>query len=174
MIAVYFILAYTALGQSSATLSTTQHAASSSYVANATVEELSGGYLKWIGAHPKAVPADKRLKVLVPILDLFSPSGISLYHGEDSVANAAFLRTFPKGMDGPKQVGLRPSLKEAIEMFSELRSKEDALLADKRYTIFAITYLDWEPCKDQNEAVSKLRERKGQANMRVIEVRLHK
>jgi hypothetical protein len=69
---------------------------------------------------------------------------------------------------------VRPSLKEAIEMFSEFKAQEEALLADKRYTVFAVTYPDWDHCKEQNEAVAKLRARGAQTNIRVLEVRLHR
>ncbi|MGH9897695.1 MAG: hypothetical protein ACRD4L_02435 [Pyrinomonadaceae bacterium] len=110
----------------------------------------------------------------MPNMDLYSPSGISIYYGEDSATNAAFLRTLPQAISSTKKTDVaRPSLKEAIEMFPALKAQEGALLADKRYTVFAVTYPDWDHCKDQNEAVAKLRKRAGQLKIRIIEVRIH-
>lgn len=174
MMVISFLLGCIAMGQSSTTSSSAQHVTSGVYIVNASVAELADGYNKWQGDHPNVVQAGKSLRVNMPIIDLYSTSGILLYHGEDSATNAAFLRTLPEGIGKAKTSVARPSLKEAIEMFPELKAQEDALLADKRYTIFAITYPDWDHCKDQNEAVAKLRENKAQANIRIIEVRLHK
>jgi hypothetical protein len=168
------LLACTGVGQVQETINSTPRAPVGDFTVSSPAEELSEGYLKWAVNHPRSVEAEARIRILMPTLDLYSPSGVSLYHGEDSLANAAFIRTLPKGIGNAKPATSRPSLKEAIEMFSELKAKEDALLADKSYTIFAITYPDWDRCMDQNAAVAELRGSKGRANIRVIEVRLHK
>jgi uncharacterized protein YciI len=64
-------------------------------------------------------------------------------------------------------------LKDAIEMFPEFKAEEDLLLADKRYTVFAVAYPGWEEAKEQNDALAKLRESAEQAKIRILEVRLH-
>jgi hypothetical protein len=143
-------------------------------VVSASVEEMTNGYLDWLEHHPEPTAAGKPQKILMPTLDLYSPTGTSIYFGTDSGANAAFVHTLPQGITNVGMTEPRPSLKEAIEMFSELRAKENALLADKRYTLFAVTYLNWERSKQQNEAVEELRRRISSTNIRIIEVRLHK
>ena len=141
---------------------------------NVSVEDFTKGYLEWMKHHPDAVQSGQQLKLEMPAIDLYSPSGSSIYHGTDSARNAIFLRSLPQGIRGAKTTGIRPSLREAIEMFPEFKAQEDALLAGKRYTVFAVTYPDWDHCREQNEAVAKLRARATQANIRVLEVRLHR
>jgi hypothetical protein len=139
-----------------------------------SVEDLSNGYFDWLDQHPEAMPAGQKLTLLMPTIDLYSPAGASIYFGADSASNAAFLGTLPQGIRDAKTTVVRPSLKEAIEMFPEFKAQEDALLADKRYTVFAVTYPDWDHCKEQNEAVAKLRARAAQTSIRILEVLLHK
>ena len=139
-----------------------------------SVEDLARGYLQWMKNHPEAVPGVERLKLEMPTIDLYSPSGTSIYYGADSARNGAFLNTLPQGIHDAKTTVARPSLKEAIEMFPAFKTQEEGLLADHRYTIFAVTYPDWDKCKEQNDAVARLRVRAAQSNMRILEVRLHK
>jgi hypothetical protein len=139
-----------------------------------SVEDLSNGYFQWLDQHPEAIPAGQKLTLLMPTIDLYSPAGDSIYFGADSASNAAFLGTLPQGIRDAKTTVVRPSLREALEMFPEFKAQEDALLADKRYTVFAVTYPDWDHCKEQNEAVAKLRARAAQTSIRILEVRLHK
>jgi hypothetical protein len=139
-----------------------------------SVEDLSNGYFQWLDKHPEAIPAGQKLTLLMPTIDLYSPAGDSIYFGADSASNAAFLGTLPQGIRDAKTTVVRPSLREAIGMFPEFKAQEDALLADKRYTVFAVTYPDWDHCKEQNEAVAKLRARAAQTSIRILEVRLHK
>jgi hypothetical protein len=143
-----------------------------------SVNELAHGYLQWMKHHPGSVPAGKPLKLEMPTVDLYSPEGVSLYYGADSTKNAAFLRTLPQGIKnagGAAKTGVpRPSLKEAIEMFPEFKERETGLLSDNRFTIFAVTYPNWDLCREQNEAIEKLRGRVAPSKLRIIEVRLHK
>jgi hypothetical protein len=139
-----------------------------------SVEDLARGYLQWMKSHPDAVPGVDRLKLEMPTIDLYAPSGASIYYGADSTRNGAFLNTLPQGIRDAKTTVARPSLKEAIEMFPAFKGQEDALLSDHRYTVFAVTYPDWDKCKEQNDAIAKLRARATQSNIRVLEVRLHK
>jgi hypothetical protein len=129
-------------------------------------------YIQWFIHHPEATSGKKLLKMDMPALDLYSPSGESLYYGTDSSENAAFLNSLSKEIPTRKSNAIRPSLKEAIEMLPEFKMREAELLSDKRYTVFAVTYPNSEECKQQNEAVAKLLTSKGQSNIRVLEVRL--
>jgi hypothetical protein len=172
---ICFLLTYVFLAQGShMPNSPPQQVERESYIVTATLADLAHGYNKWQAGRSNGTEGAKSFRLGMPILDLYSPSGTSLYHGEDSTANATFLRSLPKAMGRTTATAPRPSLKEAIEMFPELKLQEDTLLADKRYTVFAITDPTWDHCKDQNDAVAKLRESKDHANIRVIEVRLHK
>jgi hypothetical protein len=128
-------------------------------------------YLQWFGHHRDAASGGKLLKLDMPAIDLYSPSGESIYYGADSSENAAFLDKLPKAIPNQKSNVVRPSLKEAIEMVPEFKTHEDELLSDKRYTVFAVTYPDSEECREQNKAVAQLLA-KGQGKVRVLEVRL--
>ena len=146
---------------------------------DASVNEMNDGYLAWMRQHPGVVPKGTPLKLAMPTIDIYSPEGALLYYGGDSTENAALLRTLPRNIKNVKSAALttsmpRPSLKEAIEMFSALREREAALLSGKRFTIFAFTYPNWDRCKEQNEAIEQLRGRITQSELRIIEVRLHK
>jgi hypothetical protein len=143
-------------------------------IVTASVEELANGYLDWDEHHPNALPAGKTRKLEMPMMDLYSASGASIYFGANSAANAAFLRAFPEGIASTKADGVRPSLKETIAMFPELKAQEADLISGKGYTIVAVTFPNWDHCKEQNEAIAKLRERAAQIKIRIIEVRLHK
>lgn len=144
-----------------------------SNAAVASVDDLLNGYDLWSSHHPNVLPHDKPFNLDVPSIDLYSPSGTSIYHGVDSEKNAAFLRALPGGIGLAKTIEVRPSLKEAIEMFADFKVRGATLLADKRYTVFALTYPDWDRCKAQNDAMAKLRERADKIGVRVLEVRLH-
>ena len=143
-------------------------------VIDASAEELMEGYLQWQQQHAMSAPPAKPLKLDMPAIDLYSPAGVSIFYGADSGANAAFLLSLPESIRTARTSAPRPSLKEAIEMFPQLKAHETTLLADKRYTVFAVTYPDWSRCKEQNEAITKLRERGKRTVIRIIEVRLHK
>jgi len=152
-----------------------QTQANNDFVANASVEELATGYLDWISRQPNSGGDSKPHKMEMPTLDVYSPAGVLLYFGANSAANAAIIRKLPQ--DLPKQTAseTRPSLSEAIDMFHELKTQKDKILSGQRYTIFAVTYPNWDHCKEQNEAMTQLRERKQQMpNIRIVEVRLHK
>lgn len=166
---IYLLLTWLAL----ASTSVMQANAPNDIVVSASIEERLTGYLDWGGRHPGTFSPGKPHTIGMPTLDLYSPSGISIYYGEDSATNAAFLGTLPQGIPKLKTVAARPSLKEAIEMLPQLKAQEGALLADKRYTLFAATQLNSNRCKAQNEAIANLRKRAGQMKIRIIEVRLH-
>jgi hypothetical protein len=149
-----------------------------SYAIDASVNELVAGYLQWQQNHPGAVPAGTPLKLDMPAIDIYSPEGISLFYGADSGKNATLLGTLPQGLKNirneAKAAVPRPSLKEAIGMFSNFKEQEGSLLLDRRFTVFAVTYPHWDHCKEQNDAIMKLRGRLAESGIRIIEVRLHK
>ena len=140
--------------------------------ANASVEEFTHAYIQWLKQHPDAIKSPQ-IKLDMPALDLYSPSGVSIYHGTNSAKNAAFLRTLPKSIPATSATVIQPSLREMLEMFPQFKAQKDALLADGHYTVFAVTYPDWASCKEQNEEIAKLRARAAQTGIRVLEVRLH-
>jgi hypothetical protein len=140
-------------------------------IAHASLNELATGHLHWLRSH---TPAEKVTKIELPSLDLYSPSGVSIYYGVDSEKNAAFIRGLPRNIRRSGIVKNRPTLKEAMEMIPEFKAQESRLLSDTRYTVFAVTYEHWDQAEAQNDAIAKLRERAPQIGIRVLEVRLHK
>lgn len=145
------------------------------FIVSVSVEELATGYLDWISRQPDAGGDSKPHRVEMPTLDIYSPAGVSLYFGADSAANAAIIRKLPQEFPKQSTSVKRPSLSEAIDMFQELKSQKEKILSGQRYTVFVVTYPNWDHCKEQNEAMAQLRERRQQMpNIRIVEVRLHK
>jgi hypothetical protein len=162
-----------------------------------TLQELMQGYLRWMHRHPEAthqtqplIPAPAQglpnhdseagpgvvpLQIRMPSIDLYAPSGVSLYHGTDSEKNAAFLRALPRGIPQRNTATtdeVRPTLQEATEMFAGLKPYEAAPSVQKGYTVFALTYPDKDRCKPQNDAIQELESRAQRIGIRVIEIRL--
>jgi len=168
---LFVLLRFPTHGQSSGK----QSQANNDFIANASVEELATGYLDWVSRQPDTGGDSKPHRMEMPTLDIYSPAGVSLYFGANSAANAATIRKLSQEL--PKQASspARPSLREAIDMFHELKSQKEKILSGQRYTVFAITYPNWDHCKEQNEAIVQLREHRQQMpNIQIVEVRLHK
>jgi hypothetical protein len=145
------------------------------FIVNASVEELAHGYLGWFSHQSNTSDDSKTHRIEMPSLDVYSPSGVSLYFGNDSTANATLIRKLPGSLPKQGTSVTRPSLTEFIDMFHELKPQKGQLLSEQRYTVFAVTYPNWGRCKEQNEAIAQLRERRQQIpNIQIIEVRLHK
>lgn len=165
---------------------------------DAPLHEILNGYVKWLKHHPEAIPhaqplipktpgldaspsqdVASPLVIRIPSVALYSPSGISVYYDTNSDKNAAFLRALPSGTGDARQANTgaaEVTLREAIEMFAELKPYEGALLAEKRYTILALTCADnagWGTrCKNQNEVIDQL-VRVNRLGIGVIHVRVH-
>jgi hypothetical protein len=167
----------------------------------ASQDEVLRGYLEWVHRHPEVMqhktspivptarpqftgqPSEAAADGVTPLLigtpsiDLYSPSGVSLYHGTDSEKNGAFIRDLPRALqqrNTEKITEVRPTLQEAIEMFSELAPYRAASSAKNEYTIFALTFTDRPFCRSQNDAVEQLKGRARELGIRVIEIRLRK
>jgi hypothetical protein len=160
------------------------------------ISEAGNAFLAWLQLHPEAAPqpkpiipapsqglqgpqkesGSKPLMIQTPSIDLYSPSGVSLYHGTDSEKNAAFIRDLPRSIrevKRPETNDIRPTLKEIVEMFAELKPYEADILAGKQDTIFALTLFDTARCKAQNDAMQELRRQPSEVGVRIVEVRLH-
>lgn len=164
---------------------------------NAPVQELLTAYVHWLAAQPATSSKPKPLMpapsgghlqggqtasqqtpgiIHMPSLDLYAASGISLYHSEDPQKNPAFIQDLPSNLTklGGKPDEVRPTLKEAIGMFTELKPYQSAILASERDTIFALTFpADVARCQGQDMAVKQLKGRAREIGLNVIEVRLH-
>lgn len=160
------------------------------------ISEAGDGFLAWLQLHPEAAPqqkpiipapsqgpqgpqkepGSKPLMIQTPSIDLYSPTGVSLYHGTNSEKNAALIRDLPRSIrevERPETTDIRPTLKEAVEMFAELKPYRADILAGKQDTIFALTLFDTARCKAQNDAMQELRKRPSEIGVRIVEVRLH-
>jgi hypothetical protein len=145
----------------------------SNAVASMSVETFTDAFLDWRIHHPELFETSARLVLGVPSIDLYDPLGVSIYHGEDSEKNAAFIRTLQRNTAQTQHKLARPTLKEIIGMIPEFRARQEALLStDGRYTIVAVTYPSWARCKAQNDAIEELRRRSIELGVRVLEVRL--
>jgi len=145
---------------------------------NASEKSFGEGTLQWALAHRVVFQGKTATSVRVPYIDLYSPTGVSVYFEEDPTKNAAFLRALPGDLPQgsvAKTDKIRPTLQEAMGMVPELKPYEGGFLGGNEYTVFAVTFPDSTSarCKAQNEAVQKLKSRAGQIRLHVIEVRLH-
>lgn len=161
----------------------------------APLQELFTGYLQWAHDHPPVsaenqhlIPSASRqlggsnhaasattpLPVRMPSLDLYSSSGVSLYHGTNSEKNAAFIRALPGSISDKGQSGteIRPTLQEAVAMFQELKQYKVNDSSGPQYTIFELTYADTALCRAQNEATLELQARAKRLRIQVIEIEL--
>jgi len=152
----------------------------SNEIVQLSVDELNRAYLLWMDHYPGIFPRGSTMIRGMPALDLYSPAGVSIYYGEDSRKNADFIRALAKaipvaktGAVRPAPVATRPTLREAIEMVPEFNVQKQALLTNDLYTLFVISFADWDECKAQNDAVAEFRKRSRESGVRILEVRLH-
>jgi hypothetical protein len=151
-----------------------------------SVSEMMAGYLKWIHVHPEVMHVhgtgasnsdSEPLIVKMPSIDLYSPTGVSLYHGTSSQGNALFLQDFPHNvhrLDAAKMTEIRPTIQEAMSICPELEPYKASIVGKKQYTIFAMTYPNAPIYEEQNKTVQQLKSRAQQLGLIVIEVQLHK
>lgn len=114
------------------------------------------------------------IKLDMPILDVYSWDGRSIYHGDDSHKNAAFLKQFsvkPESARSDAASGMK--LADWMEMFPQFGGSQAKAEAGQ-YTIFAVTYPSWDVCQEQNQAVELYRKFAGKSHARVWEVRLQR
>jgi hypothetical protein len=143
---------------------------------NATLQNLYDGYHSWTHRHLGSASPNV-IKTFMPFIDVYSPSGVSIYHGEDSDKNATFIHALPSNIPHGNVVktnAARPTLQEAIDMFPELATYKINSGPENVYTIFAVTFPDTERCKAQNDAMVQLKARAQNTALRVIEVRILK
>jgi hypothetical protein len=128
-------------------------------------------YLHWLRHHPEA-KSGRTFKLKMPTLDIYSANGSSVYFGDESDKNAAFIRDLPGNLSQSKNSVVRPTVAEGMEMFPELKAKVTALGVGTRYTVFSLSYAVGSLGKEQNEALSELRKKSQRLGIRVIEVRI--
>lgn len=150
---------------------------------DAPESELLDGYHNWMLHHPAELPQyqpktpnPKSLLVATPSLDVYSETGKPLFHGTDSHANSAFINGLPNSIAAvtsstPREY--RPSLSEALGMFSELDFYKKTSSNRNGYTIFAIACSDQARCGEQHKAILALGTHLHAGNISVIEVRIH-
>ncbi|HKV95395.1 MAG TPA: hypothetical protein VJW20_22810 [Candidatus Angelobacter sp.] len=143
---------------------------------NAPVKNLLEGYHNWTHRRLGSASPDM-IKTYMPFIDVYSPSGVSIYHGIGSAKNAAFIHALPNNIPHGKVAQTdtaRPTLQEAIDMFPELATYKIKPASGNIYTIFAVTFPDNDQCKAQNDAMDQLKARAQNTGLRVIEVRILK
>jgi hypothetical protein len=117
-------------------------------------------------------PKYSPLLVRTPSIDLYAPSGISVLHSTDNVGNPQIIESLSEhglAQERPPLKELRPTLKEALQMFESLKPYENST---KGYVLFALTCSQTR-CDGQRKAIDQLRAKESLKNVRVIEVNLH-
>ena len=112
------------------------------------------------------------LLVRTPSIDLYAPSGISVLHSTDPLSNPQSIRSIAThGITQPKTplAELRPTLTEALQMFSNLKPFETRA---NEYVLFALTCSETR-CDGQRQAIDQLRATPNLKGVRLVEVNLH-
>jgi len=115
------------------------------------------------------------LEIRMPSIDLYSPAGISLFHGTSVATNASFIRGFQPNIplkSAQSMTEFRPTLAEALAIFKELAPYAGRILARKHYTIFVMTYPNVPSYKPQDDALEVLMQHAQQMRVQVVEVQL--
>ena len=139
--------------------------------------EFLDGYLNWIHEHQKG---DFDVVIPTPYIDLYDSSGRSVCYENHPERVPALLHLLLNPAASPVDVrpAKRPSLAEAMNMFSELKPYERRVPGRTRYTVFALSNPDKpdraEASKQQDEAVAELKKHASDLKIRVIEVRIHR
>lgn len=142
---------------------------------SAPTQEWLGSYLEWTHHHPGVIKRDASgspvsLVLEMPYLELFSPSGVRLYHGKTSEGNAAFIDSIQSQLPHLTAVAdsdSRPTLQEYLGMFSELQPYKDQIMQHPMYTLFSVSYSDSSMCKAQVDAIRRIAP---SASLRIIEI----
>jgi len=130
-------------------------------------------YGAWAMSHLKD-SSDKRLDLVLPSVDIYDPSGTAIYHGQKVENDISVLQNLPQRVQGLRATGIHPSLSEVLEMFPELAKEKSSILSGGRYSVISITTsASCSKCGLQDEAIAKLKRSAQQANINVLEVRLH-
>jgi hypothetical protein len=109
----------------------------------------------------------------MPYLELFSPDGHSLYRGENALQNASFLRELQHTVPIRGNVMTsewHPSLHDYFDLVASLKPYESRMLADKHFTLLAVTYPDRPFCQPENDALQQFA---SQPNIQIVVIRLH-
>ena len=152
----------------------------------APVYELLKGYQEWIPRHPDTVPKSMSSKptlptpeaptflLRMPSIDLYSPSGVSVYHDTNCEQNAAYIRSLQKTHRSTgNNSEQRPTLREAIGMFKELADYRVESQVEN-YTLLAVTYPENVKCDAQDEAIQHIRSDAINYKIRIIQIQLRK
>ena len=128
-----------------------------------SVNELLTGYGNWENLHADRFQRGVPVKLAMPMVDVYAPSGSHVFYGGSDKGNAEFIaRNFmTPSTRVPPAVGytFRPSFAEAFKMFPTLNSSTPQTLFPGRYVILSISYKDDPCCVSQNEAIVALQKK---------------
>jgi hypothetical protein len=110
----------------------------------------------------------------MPYLELFSPTGKSLYRGSAADKNASFLTRLSASSytaSGPGDLSEgHPGLADYFTFIGELRPFKQQVFVQKKMVLLAVTFPDKAFCKAQNEALLPFLHRQ---EFQVVEIKLH-
>lgn len=152
------------------------------YSVVAPVRELPKGFLAWLHKHPEAMTQgdsangeSPSYSIRWPYLEIYSPSGISIFHGSDSDNNIKLLRSLPFVLPSTPSAAtklIRPTLGEVEAMFPEIQRAGVPDPSRGEYTVFAIYNPERSACAAQDAAIQELKKRVAGTKVRIVEVRL--
>jgi hypothetical protein len=109
----------------------------------------------------------------MPYLELFSPTGESLYRGSNAEQNAAFLHDLQHAIPSrpvPSSSDWHPSLRDYVVIAPPLQSYQSQIFNSRQLTLLAVTYTDKPFCQAQNVALKQFATH---PNIRIVEIILH-
>jgi hypothetical protein len=127
-------------------------------------------YARWASKH---IAAKGEMRVVLPSVNIYDPSGVVVYHGEKVASDADVLEHLPQRIQGLRSSGIYPGLQDALEMLPDLANDKSSILSSGRYSVVSITSpMGCPKCGLQEAAIAKLKQLNPRANVNVLEVRI--
>ncbi len=139
-----------------------------------SMTEHAAALLNWQHAHNiKSVWGQK---VWIPFLDIYSPSGVIVYHGEHTDANRALevLEALPKIKGASPDAKLYMTLPEVLDLSPDLKKLKTSILDNHNYVVgFNLTFQSRRRFKSaiQNAAVNALKKQL-RTNIDIVQIYL--
>lgn len=140
-----------------------------------SVGDLAQAYGRWEMAHRG--PHTGIEKILVPMLEIYSPNGALIYHGTQSDTGRAqqVLRSLPAVPSPPPSPEVKMSLSEILEMTPALAKWKSTILSGHHFVVFSLSMQGhWNKpnaYSEQNHAVDTIPRRPG-VNIDVVRINL--
>lgn len=106
-----------------------------------------------------------------PVLEIYNSSGILVYSGHESIANAQTLREFPASISNFKPQERAPHLLDILEAIPDFKRKERQIMQGKKWIIISTELEGCEACAVQDDALLDAKSHLlGQQSVNLLEI----